>query len=310
MKKEISDERKDYNSFFIEPSLSLRYSFGPYWTGNMSFQYTKGVGDILDFPTSYYMGNYRYMNRGAGLLSKRESQVSTLRMAYRNTIQAFFFNFLVLYRTSYSNLLSNTSFKDGVTLVSPEEIGNRRDNISLNGYIAKYVDKLKTNFSFSGNYTIMEAERLQQNVKIPVTFHTLLLQPKIDTKVKNWLSVAYSAEILNNRIGINDLKQKTHRSFNQFRHDLNFFFFPSSQWQIKVECEYLYNDVSENVSSKLYFMDMGLTYRLKELEFSLDWTNIFNQKSYAYTIDDGLNIFSHSYRLRPYSVMFNVYFRF
>lgn len=310
VKNNLIDERKNYNYFFIDPSVSLKYKFGPYWAANLSFQYKNDIGDILDFPTSYYMENYRYMNRGSGVMSKRESQVYSLRLAYRNTIQAFFFNFSVLYRTSLYNLLSNMSFNNDISLVSMEEVDNKRDNKTFIGYIAKFVDELKTNFSLSGNYTNMKMNRLQQNIKIPITSQTISLQPKIDTKVKNWLSIAYNAEILNNTVNINNLEQIDHHSFNQFRHDLKFFFFLSSQWQINTKFEYLYNDIAENVSSELYFMDMGISYQLKDLELSLDWTNIFNQKSYAYTIDDGLNIFSRSYRLRPYSIMFNVNFRF
>lgn len=246
IKNGITDERKDYYYFFIEPSVSLRYKLGPFWTANLSFQYRNDTGDILDFPLSYYMINYRYMKKGAGVFGKRESQAYSLRIAYRNTIQAFFFNISILYNTRLGNLLNNTSFRNNISLVSLIELDNQRNNRAIAGSIAKYFDELRTNFSLSGNYTNMKMDRLQQNVKVPITLQTLFLQPKIDTKVKNWLSVIYYAEILNNTIDRNDLNQKNHNSFNQIRQDL---------------------------------------------EFSLDWINIFNKKTYFYTVDDGLNIF-------------------
>ncbi|GHT53927.1 TonB-dependent receptor [Bacteroidia bacterium] len=310
VKNSLTDDRKDYSFLFIEPSLSLRYKAGSFWTVNFNFQHKNETGDILDFPVSYYMTNYRYLRRGTSVLEKRQWQTYSLRAAYRNTIEAFFFNFSILYKTGLYNVLNNTSFRNGISLVAPIEFDNQRDNWSLNGYIAKYMDGIKTNFSLSGNYTRMKMERLQQNVKVPVTSQTVFLQPKIDMKATNRFSIAYHAKVLNNRTEINKLEQKNHNSLNQIGQQLKFFFFPSSRWQLNLQFEHLYNDITENLSSKLFFMDMGLAYQLKNMEFSLDWTNIFNQKSYAYTMDDGLNIFSRNYRLRPCSVMFNIHFNF
>jgi hypothetical protein len=310
VKDNIADDRKNYYFLFVEPYVSFRYQVGSFWTMNLNFQHKNDIGDILDFSESYYMTNYRYLRKGTSVLEKREWQTYSLRAAYRNTIEAFFFNFSILYRTGLYHLLNNARFENGISLISPLEFDNQRDNLSFNGHIAKYVDGLKTNFSLSGNYTTVKMERLQQNVKLPVTSQTVFLQPKMDMKATNWLSIAYNAKILNSRSEINHSDQKNHYSLNQTKQQLKLFFFPSSRWQFNMQFEYLYNDVTENRSSELFFMDMGLAYQLKDMEFSLDWVNIFNKKSYAYASDDGLNIFSGSYRLRPYHVMFTVHFNF
>ena len=310
VKNSIAGDRKSYYFLFIELFVSLRYKPGPFWTVNFNFQHKNETGDILDFPESYYMTNYRFMRKGTSVPEKRKWHAYSLRAAYRNTIEAFFFNFSILYRTGIYNLLNDTHFENGISLVSPVEFDNQRDNLSFNGYAAKYVDGLKTNFSLSGNYSTMKMERLQQNVKLPVMSQTVFLQPEIDMKATNRFSVSYKAKILNNRTEINNSEQKNHYSFDQTGQQLKFFFFPSSRWQLNMQLEYLYSDVTENLSSELFFMDTGLAYQLKDMEFSLDWINIFNKKSYAYTIDDGLNIFSRDYRLRPYHVIFNIHFNF
>jgi hypothetical protein len=310
VRNSVTGDRNDYYFLFIEPSLSLSYKLGAFWTTNFNFQHKNETGDILDFPVSYYMTNYRSMRKGATILEKRKWQTYSLRAAYRNTIEAFFFHCSIHYKTGLYNVLNNTSFKDGISLVYPKEFDNQRDNWSLNGSLAKYIDGLKTNLSLSVNYTIMTMERLQQTIKLPIRSQIISLQPKIDMKAKNWLSIAYHATMWNNRMKINDLEQKKQHSLNQIRQGLKFFFFPSPRWQLNVQFEHLYNDITENRSAELFFADMGIAYRLKELEFSFDWTNIFNKKSYAYATDDGLNYFSSSYRLRPCYGVFNVRFNF
>ena len=66
-----------------------------------------------------------------------------------------------------------------------------------------------------------------------------------------------------------------------------------------------------DVSKHLFLADVEFTYNLPGgWELNLVLKNIFYQNLYAYTNYDGLSAMSKEYRIRPRSVMANVFFRF
>ena len=60
----------------------------------------------------------------------------------------------------------------------------------------------------------------------------------------------------------------------------------------------------------MLFANIGATYKLKKVDFELNWNNIFNKKEYSYSVFNGLDTYSYSYGIRPMSIMLTTSFKF
>jgi outer membrane receptor protein involved in Fe transport len=88
------------------------------------------------------------------------------------------------------------------------------------------------------------------------------------------------------------------------------FYFPNKSLQLKLQAEYLNNEITPTVKSELFFLDLGISYSYKQLEFTFDWNNIFNEKDYSYVIYSGLDSYSYNYKLRPESLFVTIKFKY
>lgn len=144
----ISKSKQNFTFLFANPSVSLNYKWSHFWNSDLSYRYTNDMGDIMNFTDAYILTNYRSFQRGSGILSRQTVQSGSVKVNYRNQIEA------------------------------------------------------------------------------------------------------------------------------------------------------------------LFFADLGIVHKTKKIEYSLDWTNIFNQRSYSYILYDGPNIFSHHFDLRPMNFLVNIAFKF
>ncbi|MDR3061168.1 MAG: carboxypeptidase-like regulatory domain-containing protein [Dysgonamonadaceae bacterium] len=301
------DEKKHFNFSLIDPSLHLNYNFDELWESSLQAGYENEIGDLFDLSRGSTMSNYRHFMAGSGILGKRESQHYSWRLAYRNAITTLFFNFTLSYRPTKRNLLVNRTFINNYSVSVEQNIENQRDIRSARMQIGKYFSDLKTNISVGMNYNQTDFEQKQQHSIIPVTNKILVIDSKIDTKLGDWGGMMYNGYLMNLR---SIFSGRNNTPLNQAIQNLAFFVFPNRKWQIKLQGEYLYNDIRSDLSKKLFFCDIGVKYQLKSVEFSFDYTNIFNQKEYSYTSFDGVNTYSTKYNLRPANFLLGMSFKY
>ena len=72
--------------------------------------------------------------------------------------------------------------------------------------------------------------------------------------------------------------------------------------------DYFYNNAVEGGSRTMWFGDIGIKYRLKKIEFLLDWTNIFDTDRYSTASYKETGKYFYSYELRPREILFRIRF--
>jgi hypothetical protein len=305
----ISKTKQNFTLLFANPAVSLNYKWNFFLNSNLSYNYSNNMGDVMDFAEAYSMTNYRSFHRGSGILSRQTSQTYSVKTNYRNQIEALFFNLGIIYRRTESNLLSKMEFMDIYSLSGFIESNRRREFWIVNGNISKYVRSLKTTFSVNTSYSRIVSQQIQQGSELSSENRMITVRPKIDFKISDELNFIYNVDFITNKMRIKSSGIEN-PDLNQIYHFLTVNAFPSKQWTIKTRLEYYQSQLSADLSSHLFFADLSLVYKTKKVEYSLDWTNIFDQRSYAYIQYDGPNIFSSNFDLRPMNFLLNVAFKF
>lgn len=305
----LLNTRQNFTFLFANPSVSIDYKWTPLWHSDISFNYKDDIGDIIDFTGAYIMNNYRSFYRGSGILSHRTSQSYRFKINYRDPIEALFFNVGVSYRRTKSNLLSKTDFRGTYSLSDAVESDRVSEYQTVTGSISKYIRTLQTTFSIQSNYIVASSQQIQQGSILTSENRIFMLRPKIDVRISNELNFVYNVDFTNNKMRIKSV-EIDNPALNQIYHFLSINVFPSKRWMMRTRLEYYQNQLSADSYSRLFFADIGLTCKTKNIDYSLDCTNIFNHRSYAYIQYDGPNIFSHHFNLRPINILFNTAFKF
>ncbi len=300
---------QNFDFLFVNPSVLIFYRWNQSLNSSLSYNYNNYIGDVMDFTSSYIMTNYRSFHRGSGILSRRTSRSYNLRTSYRNVIEGLFMNVGIGRRETKSNLLSKTDFIDVYSLSTAIVSPSNSDSWFINGNIGKYVSSLLTTFSITSTYNYMSSQQIQQGEELVWTNKIISLLPKIDTKISDELNISYSLNYSNIKTSVK-FSEKENPSINQWRHFLTINAIPSKQWRVKGSLEYYRSQLTTDLYTNLFFMDLGISYKTKSVDYSLDWSNIFDQKTYSYVQYNGPNTVATKYDLRPMNFLFSVSFRY
>lgn len=311
---EIKDKYLDKNQndqfLYLDPQITLTYKISQLWQTSLSYRYTHNIGDITDFTEAYIITDYRTANIKSGILQKRESQSVSLRANFRNPLTTLFFNTAISYTSSKRNLLNQQSFINRQSVISNAEQNNRYEMWVWRGYIGKYFGDIQTSFSLSANCILTKSRKSQQGILVPMISTTWNVTPKVNTKIHDAVSLSYQAEIINNRLKIKTSPNTSNSSTYQISQKLTGHYFLNNKIELNTQLEYLYNEITKDLSFDLLFANIGAKYKHKDMEYTISLNNIFNKKEYSYTIYNALDTYSYNYKLRPLNILTTVSFKF
>ncbi len=96
----------------------------------------------------------------------------------------------------------------------------------------------------------------------------------------------------------------------QITQQLSAFYLLGKKWQFNGRLEHSYNEIGENSSVKIFFADIGITFKYAQMGFNLSANNLFNERHYSYSIYNGLDRFDYMYNIRPRAIMLTVSYRY
>jgi hypothetical protein len=307
----VYKNKKDLFIFYINPFLQLRYEFNPFLTANVTSRYmTTQRGDLLDFTQSYIMLNYRNIQRTAfGILGKTVEHNHSAGINYQN-MKFWFFNALVSYASTQSNVIRSLQFEGiGHSVAGNQQRNSRSSSWQYRLYGGKYISSIKSKISLTLVYALSGYENIQQSVIFPQVSEVFTLNPKIDLTIGNKVNVTYQMNCRKNNNCIKSDRKNIHSSLTYFSQNFSCYYALNDRLSVNMQVEYLRNAFTENFSKGSFFADSGLSYKTKNTEYSLLWSNIFNQKEYVYTTQS-LNIYNYHYYLRPANLLAKIIFKY
>lgn len=304
----ITGEDKSLSRLFFTPSLSINYDFSLFLALAASARYNNQLGELSNAFTGYIMQSYRNLVRNDGQLPEQQSQSYHLDLNYRHPIHALFINFGTSYFRNKSNLLYGYGYQGILSLRKTYQIPNATDAYSIYTRISKGIDAITSTLSLDASYNNNQSTTISQNQLVDFKNDTWLIKPAVYTKIKTWVSFNYSFQFIQSKNIIkNDISNFTPIRSTTQRAQLNFF--PSDGLTINLAHEYFYSSAAAAGNRAMNFADTGIKYRYKEMEFSINYDNIFNVKQYISASYNSTNTFYSAYDLRPSQVLMMIRFK-
>lgn len=307
----LSVSSSSNHSYFL-PNSSIRfnYRFSTMLTARAGYQYTQSIGDFFDLTDVYFMKSYRSFGKQRGILSLNKRQSFSTSLQYRNPLTTFFFNTSLLYAPSANNTVTTQHFVGNEVVGGNKEQATHSNLFLWSGYAGKYFSEIRTNFSLNVNYTSMKGERQQQKVLYPFKASGWAFIPKLNIKFSDATSVSYQTMASNRITEIIRSNDTFRSSMWQITQQLSAYYLLGKKWQFNGRLEHSYNEISENNSVNMFFADVGITFKHAQFEFNLSTNNLFNEKSYSYSIFSGLDRFDYEYKLRPRMLLLSVSYNY
>lgn len=300
----------DYSNFFANPSVRINYRFSPMLTGRLTYRHSNTIGDFMDLTNVYFMSSYRSFSKHSGILPRNKRHSFGANIQYRNPLTTFFFNSGVTYIPSKRNLVSSQWLIGTESVSRSRELNTSSNMIIWSAYVGKYFPNIRTNASLGINYNKITSERQQQGILYPLSASVWSFMPKVNIKLSDASSVTYQTVASNRATKTTNATSGLKSALWQVTQQLSAYYSIAEKWQLNGRLEHSYNEITSDKSIDMLFADIGISYKINQLEFNLSWNNLFNQKSYTYSIYNELDKFDYTYNLRPSILMLTVSFRY
>ncbi|SEA01391.1 CarboxypepD_reg-like domain-containing protein [Porphyromonadaceae bacterium KH3R12] len=292
---------------YLDPSMIINWQISPSWSSNFLYGFNRHIGGIQNQYTNPVMVNYRSLMQNDGKLEKSRRHNLTWMLGYKNPFSSLFGSMHVFYTNNRSNLLYNYDYNGIFTTKSSVEKQNTNHNLYAGASIGKEVDAITSNISWNISYNGNHSEQfiLQQATGIQV--HTVTLSPRIVIRISPFATLQYSSiySWMKSRIDVATIHIPSIKTWSQ---QFNLNIFPTGRMVISFRCDYFRNSSVQDGNRVMWFGDIGLKYKLKKIEFLLDWNNVFNVSHYFASSFNEMGRYYYSYKLRPMELLLKLRF--
>jgi hypothetical protein len=304
----MKQNKENNDRLYFNPSFFLQYKLSAYWDMYATASYSTTLGGINNQYAGYIMRSYRNLMRNEGSLYEVKTQSYGLNLNYRNPIHSLFGNAALSYTNNQANLLYGYDFDGLLQVQTSLDSPNRTERITAGINVNQTIDAIASTIRLSGSYSTASSARLTQEEIVKFKERQYSVAPSVTTKIQSWSSFSYGLTFRENRTriksGASDLVPIRTISQNA---GLNLF--PSKGLTVNLKYEYFYNNAIASGSRSMAFGDIGAKYKWKNVEFLLDYTNIFNSKQYISAAYNDMSSYYYAYDLRPAEVLFRIRFK-
>jgi len=289
----------------FDPNLSVRLRASQSLSFRASAGLSHSFSGLYDSYGGYVMTNYRNISSRGDKLNKSTGASTSFETTYSNAIHAFFINGGIFYSTAAEDLTYGTLYNGDFTTVKQYDLRNEHDatTVSLNG--SKRFQSLSTTVTAGMEASMAHYQYLRQEILMPVTRRSLFVNWGIDSRLGMSVLISYAGKYATAESRFDSASAANIKTLNQtFSTSLLL----GKHLIAKGTFRHYYNEQNEGTQKNLCFLDMGLSYAAKRMEYTLSANNLLNTKKYSSTTFSTNTIYSTEYDLRPLSILLSVKF--
>ncbi|MDN6310546.1 MAG: carboxypeptidase-like regulatory domain-containing protein [Psychroflexus sp.] len=300
-------KEQDFNRLTFEPRLSINYDLSSYWRVRAATNLSNQFGTINQVYYNYILKNYRNIQRIDAPLPEMQSLNYSASFRYRNPIKSLFFTLSYTNTTTENNLLySNQILENGASELRAIEEDNKRHSHNLSTRASKYFRNFDTNITLNVNYSLQDFQQVLNSEITDISNQNWRLKGKVDTDITDWLSVNFESIF---QFSKNKIQSQNNQNITQQFHKFNINIYPKENQYLGLKTEYIKNNLFSKNSDN-FFADLiyRYTWQKKNIDFELQWNNIFDIKNYKTVNINNYSYIETNYNLRPSQILFKVRF--
>lgn len=295
----------NYTKPVLNPSVHTSYTFSANSKLALSTGYSTHVGDMMTLLTEPMQVNYRNVRTSSGIIGESNTWRSSGEWKWQLPIQYF----TLCLSAGHSESKRNTLYSQNVSGIDISNTALLRDTRSRSTNFdissTKSIPSLFANLSIGANYGFGDGEQAVNEDIIKTYSNNYSIRGKVAITPIQWLELRYDINYGYVESRFADEKNTT----TSLAHSSAIHVFPVAALDLSLNYDYVRRQITADQYKHMSLFNASAQYKFKRLVLRLELDNLLNQRSYAYTIFDGINTYSLDYGLCGRTAMLRATFK-
>ena len=285
----------------VNPSLSVKYDFGPRLSGYLLGSYSRSSVDEQRIYDGLILQNFRYMSLGRTELTQNPQWNVAGSLDFRDPISGWYLKMNGRYNTSRSFQYTRYFVDEYILSWQSDEVTDY-SLVSADAVLSKAFHGFSGKIDLSGGFDMSSSNINQEGTVIPYRSYTYTAGLKFIGDITRWMKVDYSGGwSLSRYRSSGGQDEGDSHGINQ---KLTLSFFPHRSVSIDVTAEHYLDKYAEDNLVQMCLLDASLYWFVsRKFQIFLHAKNLLDTRDYTYTMLSPLNVTRYSYRLRPLNVL-------
>ena len=312
----------NYTKPVLNPSMGINYTFSANSKLQFSTGYTTQIGDMMTLLTEPMQVDYRSVRTSSGIIGESNTWHTSGDWKWQLPMQYFMLSLSAGHTENKSNTLNSQSVS-GIDVSSSalqRDTRSRSTNFSVSS--TKNFPSIFTKFSVEGSYSFGSSEQAVNEQVIKIKNNSYNLHGNASVTPVQWLElrcdVRYSwekaspspskggdVELHDSNASPTAISNQTSPPSEGLGEALSLHVFPIATLDLSLDYDHVCRQLPASIGGsqegaqykRMSLFNASAQYKWKQCVLRLELSNLLNQRSYAYTIFDGINTYCYDFGL-------------
>ena len=295
----------NYTKPVLNPSMGTNYTFSANSKLQFSTGYTTSIGDMMTLLTEPMQVDYRTVRTSSGIIGESNTWHTSGEWKWQLTMQYFTLSLAASHSEGKRNTLYSQSIS-GIDISSSalqRDTRSRSTNFSVS--TTKNIPSLFAKLGADAAYGFGDSEQAVNADIIKIRSNNYNLHGNASVTPIQWLELRYDI-----RYGWSRSRySEESNTVTSLTHSGAIHVFPIATLDLSFDYDHVRHQITTDQYKRMSLFNASAQYKWKQCVLRLELTNLLNQRSYSYTVFDGINTYTYDYGLCGRTAMFRLTFK-
>ena len=283
----------NYTKPVLNPSMGINYTFSANSKLSFSTGYTTSIGDMMTLLTEPMQVDYRSVRTSSGIIGESNTWHTSGDWKWQLPMQYFTLSLAATHSEGKQNTLTSQSVS-GIDVSSTALLRDSRSrSTSFSASVTKNIPSIFTKLGADASYGFGESEQAVNADIIKIRSNSYNLHAGASVTPIQWLELRYDIRYGWSRSRHSDESN----TVTSFTHSGAIHIFPIATLDLSLDYDHVRRQITTNQYKRMSLFNASAQYKIHQCVLRLELTNLLNQRSYAYTVFDGINTYTFDYGL-------------
>lgn len=295
----------NYTKPVLNPSMGINYTFSANSKLQFSTGYTTSIGDMMTLLTEPMQVDYRTVRTSSGIIGESNTWHTSGEWKWQLPMQYFTLSLAA----SHSEGKRNTLYSQSVSGIDISSSALQRDTRSRSTNFSvstkKNIPSLLAKLGADAAYGFGDSEQAVNADIIKIRSNNYNLHGNASVTPIQWLELRYDI-----RYGWSRSRySEESNTVTSLTHSGAIHVFPIATLDLSFDYDHVRHQITTDQYKRMSLFNASAQYKWKQCVLRLELTNLLNQRSYSYTVFDGINTYTYDYGLCGRTAMFRLTFK-
>ncbi|MDR4001095.1 MAG: carboxypeptidase-like regulatory domain-containing protein [Hallella sp.] len=298
-------KKLNYTKPVLNPSMGINYTFSVNSKLSFSTGYTTSIGDMMTLLTEPMQVDYRSVRTSSGIIGESNTWHTSGEWKWQLPMQYFTLSLAASHSEGRQNTLTSQSVS-GIDVSSTallRDIRSRSTNFSAS--VTKNIPSIFAKLGADGSYSFGSGEQAVDETVIDTRTNSYALHGNATITPVPWLELRYDINYGWSRSRYSEESNTT----TSLTHSGAVHIFPIVALDLSLDYDHVRRQLTADQCKHMSLFNASAQYKWKQCVLRLELTNLLNQRSYSYTVFDGINTYTYDYGLCGRTVLMRLTFK-